>query len=305
MGVAREQPIIGGVVPLCETCVLSTVRQCVCVLVSKLMGCKKCFVVAATTCQAKNAPSTTSSDYKTTLINAKTCSESNDWIASSCGEEPFMTDDIVSCRQFRNRVRSGDIDDHLAFGMEKNNPTNHISCESRNFYFDGDTENNNEEQIVGPITMDLQLKPVSTEVVGGTCLEPEGRCRWGQYCDCEEGGGEVRTNKKTKEVHMRARNGTGDGENEMPSKKTALKSLVRSKQCWDLAALGVQSATSWYAGSAGSCESLGAARPTPVFQPTPLSHCEGSAGLQHARELDAFIQARRLRDSTALTTGQL
>jgi len=60
-----------------------------------------------------------------------------DWMSSSCGETPFLNDDIRDWRHFRLRVRKGSVNDHLESHNSKDpspkKPTNGFG----DFYFDG------------------------------------------------------------------------------------------------------------------------------------------------------------------------
>jgi hypothetical protein len=122
---------------------------------------------------SKSAPNgrgrCTGSSYKVpAVVGSKR--KANDWLASSCGEEPHITDDIASWRQFRSRIRTGDINDHLTVGMSRSSSLSESSFHMTGaFYFGGDSavkagkenlENSNNAIVVDLLPL---LKPVEDE----------------------------------------------------------------------------------------------------------------------------------------------
>lgn len=63
--------------------------------------------------QGEQEPVKQASSYIPRSNMPQAAQDNTDWMSSSCGETPFLNDDIRDWRHFRLRVRKGNLDDHL------------------------------------------------------------------------------------------------------------------------------------------------------------------------------------------------
>lgn len=82
-----------------------------------------------------------SSSYKIPIITQRPKEpDQTDWMSSSCGEKPHVTDDIRSWRHFRSRIRNGEVEDHLQKGMSRSVATEGAGSDKLfgKFYFNAE-----------------------------------------------------------------------------------------------------------------------------------------------------------------------
>lgn len=74
--------------------------------------------------------------------NMPAAQDDTDWMSSSCGETPYLTDDIRDWRTFRLRIRKGSVNDHLEGSSSNSSETfddeEADTSKFGDFYYEGD-----------------------------------------------------------------------------------------------------------------------------------------------------------------------
>lgn len=94
-----------------------------------------------------------------------------DWMSSSCGEKPFLNDDIRDWRHFRLRVRKGNVNDHLESDPDGSPDSGHSSDNTTpsafgDFYFEGEKTRGRSTTDVNALSSSVPIRSTPKFEVG-------------------------------------------------------------------------------------------------------------------------------------------